>query len=137
MRASASRIAFPVTFGAVGVLAVACSQHSSNDLNVSLAPTLVFPRGVLDNVQKLTVTVYDAAGGLDCDLTKGVLSGLGSQAKVATKDLGTSCQAPAKLVPRVRRFSDTAGGRNRTISGKRGCGFRTGVRHAHWTAPNV
>ena len=94
MRASASKIAVPV---AVGILAVACSQTAGDEVNVSSAPTLVFPRGVLDNVQRLTVTVYEATGGLDCDATKGVLIGLASQAKVATKDLGTSCQGAAKF----------------------------------------
>ena len=89
MRASA--------FCAVGILAVACSQHSSDDLNVNVAPSILFPRGVLDNVQKLTVTVYDATGGLDCDPSKGLLSGLRTQSKVATKDLGTTCTAPAKF----------------------------------------
>ncbi len=97
MRASASKIGVALAIGAVGTIAVACSHHSGDALDVSLAPTLVFPRGVLDNVQKLTVTVYDATGGLDCDATTGMPTGVGNAKPIATKELAGNCPSPAKF----------------------------------------
>jgi hypothetical protein len=95
MRAFASKLAAPL---AVGVLAAACSQHGGDDLRVSLSPTLVMPRGLLDNVQTLTVAVYDAVGGVDCDTTTGQATGTsGATPVIAPTKLDTvGCVAPAK-----------------------------------------
>jgi len=95
MRAFASRVVGPI---GLGVLAFACGQ-GTGDVRVSLAPTIAMPRGLLDNVQKLTITVYDAVGGVSCDTSTGKAAGVTDKTpKVATKDLGTTnCQAPAKF----------------------------------------
>lgn len=74
----------------------ACSSGSGP---VSLAPTIVFPEGLLDNVTKLTVSVYDTAGGaLSCDAKTGAVDGLSGQTPLANVDLGTSnCSSGAKF----------------------------------------
>ncbi len=74
----------------------ACSSGSNGP--VSLAPTIIFPQGLLDNVTKITVSVYDTSGGaLDC-ASDGTVSGLSGQVPLATKDLGTSnCPTGAKF----------------------------------------
>jgi hypothetical protein len=89
MRFLAWRIA-----AASAALAIACGQHGDN-VSVSLGPTLVAPRGLLDNVQKLTVSVYEGAG---CDASTGKATGTSGKTPIASKDLTTTgCQAPAKF----------------------------------------
>lgn len=82
----------PIAFGVIGVL-VACSGNDS--VQVGIAPSLVFPKGLLDGVTRVSVTVYDGAAGATCDPKTGVAKG-GSP--LASKDLGTSgCAAGAKF----------------------------------------
>ena len=73
-------------------LGVACS--ASDDPNVHLAPSLVFPKGLLDTVNTVSVKVYDATTGVGCDAAKGTVKGLAAQAPLASKDLGTTGCAP-------------------------------------------
>ncbi len=75
-------------------LGMACSSGSNG---VSLEPSIIFPEGLLDNVTKLTVTVYDASG-LSCSAKDGTVVGLNGQAALATLDLGTSnCSSGSKF----------------------------------------
>jgi hypothetical protein len=79
----------------LAALGLACS--SSDGGSVSLAPSIVFPQGLLDGVTELKVSVYDTSGGLDC-AGDGTVSGLSGQVPLATKDLGSSnCAAGAKF----------------------------------------
>lgn len=55
------------------LVAGACGGEDS-PVTVSLAPSLLFPRGLLDGVTKVTVAVYDASAGVDCDATTGKLT---------------------------------------------------------------
>jgi hypothetical protein len=75
--------------------AAACSSSDSS-VRVAIAPTIVFPHGVLGSVTKLTLQVYNAGDGVDCDATKGTTKG--SAAAIATKDLASAgCPANAKF----------------------------------------
>ena len=77
-------------------MGAACSAN--DDLQVHLAPSLVFPKGLLDTVSRVSVKVYDATTGVDCDATKGSVKGLTNQAPLASKDLGTAgCASGAKF----------------------------------------
>jgi hypothetical protein len=83
-----------VLLAGIGVAIVACS--SGDGVHVGVAPTLTFPKGLLDGVTRVSVTVLDGAAGASCDAKTGVASGGGSP--LASKDLGTSgCAAGAKF----------------------------------------
>lgn len=76
-------------------LVLACS---SGDGSVHLAPTLIFPQGVLDGVTRLNVSVYDGSGSLDCNASNGTVKNLNGDTPLATKDLGNSnCPSGAKF----------------------------------------
>jgi len=76
-------------------LVLACS---SGDGTVNLAPTLIFPQGVLDGVTRLNVSVYDGSGNLDCNALDGTVKGLNGDTPLATKDLSTNnCPSGAKF----------------------------------------
>ena len=80
------------------VAAGACGARETGDdaLRVGIAPSLLFPRGLLDGVTKLTLRIYEPASGLDCDTATGKLSGTGTP--IATKELGASnCQPGVKF----------------------------------------
>jgi len=77
------------------LLGCACS---SSDGAVKLAPTIVFPEGLLDGVSELRVSVYDGSGNLDCNATDGTVKNLNGDAPLATKDLNNSgCASNAKF----------------------------------------
>src|SRR5262245_44496784 len=81
--------------GALVGLAGACS---SSGAGVSLAPTIIFPQGLLDNVTKVSLSVYAQGGGVDCVAATGTVSGASGQTPLATKDLGsTGCPNGAKF----------------------------------------
>jgi hypothetical protein len=80
----------------IAVSLFACSSGSSGG-SVALAPSIVFPEGLLDNVTELKVSVYDASG-LSCSMLDGTVTGLGTQMPLATKDLQASgCPSNAKF----------------------------------------
>ncbi len=90
MRPRNALLALPIVLGAFG----ACSS-SDTSVRVGISPTIVFPQGLLDNVSKLHLQVFDA-GGVGCDTSKGVLTGSGGA--IATKDLASSgCPGAAKF----------------------------------------
>lgn len=92
MRAIASKLYAPFV---LGVIAAACGQHGSDDVEVHLSPTLVVPHGLLDSVHSLKVTVYE---GVSCDVASGKVSGTAGKTPVATTDLrSTGCAAPARF----------------------------------------
>ncbi|MEO8876227.1 MAG: hypothetical protein ABI461_11615, partial [Polyangiaceae bacterium] len=84
---------------AVGLLAVASSPACSSDksANIAVAPTLLFPKALLDNVTKLTLTVVSSNdGGVDCG-SDGAPTGDVSH-PILTKDLASSgCANGAKF----------------------------------------
>jgi hypothetical protein len=74
---------------------IACSSTGGT---VNLAPTLVFPQGVLDGVTRLNVSVYDGSGSLDCNAKDGTVTNLNGDVPLATKDLSTNnCPSGAKF----------------------------------------
>ncbi len=111
------------------VLAPACSSH--DDVAVHLAPTIVFPKGVLDNVAKVTLSVYDdASNKLDCSGTDGTVTGLAGDTPIANKDLLSSgCAAGFKFCGDVqvaksdndRVFAAQAFGADQTTVIANGC----------------
>ncbi len=77
------------------VLAAACAASKDEAPRVSIATDLVLPRGVLDKVTKLTLTVTE--GNVTCDATIGqtALPGGPDAAKeIAKRDLATTSCAP-------------------------------------------
>jgi len=94
MRALRPRLA-TISFASL-VAAIACSSGSGP---VQLAPTLIFPQGLLDTVTRVSLTVYDSASGVDCNATNGNPTGVTSgTATVATKDLAsTGCPTGVKF----------------------------------------
>jgi hypothetical protein len=84
---------------AVGLLAGGISSACSSDKSASIgvAPSILFPHALLDNVTKLTVTVIDTSSGADCDTSTGDTSGDVSK-PILTKDLTSSgCASGAKF----------------------------------------
>ncbi len=81
----------------IAAVFLACSSGGSG--SVALAPSIVFPEGLLDNVTELKVSVYDTSGGaLSCNTQDGTVTGLGTQTPLATKDLQASgCPSNAKF----------------------------------------
>ena len=57
---------------ALGVVA-GCSGDES--VHVAVGPTRILPRALLDSVKKITLTVYEATDGADCDATKDAVNG--------------------------------------------------------------
>jgi hypothetical protein len=65
---------------------------------VTVTPQVLFPRGVLDNVKKLILTVYDVAGEIACDEATGDVQGVeASTKKVATLDVPGCAEGNAKF----------------------------------------
>jgi hypothetical protein len=82
----------------LGLLALVLACSSSGDGSVHLAPTLIFPQGVLDGVTRLNVSVYDGSGSLDCNANDGTVKNLNGDTPLATKDLQTNnCPSGAKF----------------------------------------
>ncbi len=84
---------------AVGLLAGGISSACSSDKSASIgvAPSILFPHALLDNVSKLTITVIDTTSGADCDLTTGDTTGDTSK-PILTKDLTSNgCANGAKF----------------------------------------
>src|SRR5215471_13586579 len=69
------------------IVLVACGD-AHDPANVTLAPSLVFPRGILDGVTRVTVKVYEPQAGLDCNATTGQLTK--DAQPFLTKDLATT-----------------------------------------------
>jgi hypothetical protein len=69
------------------LLALAACASSDEAARVSVQPTLVFPKGLLDGVTKLTMLVYDASASVACDATTGRVTLTGKVDPILTKDL--------------------------------------------------
>jgi hypothetical protein len=70
------------------LLAPACTGDDS--VQVSVGPSLIFPRALLDGVDRLTLKVYEAKDGADCDAATSTAT-FTTDSPIATKDLGKSC----------------------------------------------
>jgi len=85
MRGMASRLGLlGLCVGLVG--AAACSSDDETP-RVKMRTSLLFPRGVFDNVRKLTLVVYDTEDGVDCTADGNVTGPTGR--KLATKELSS------------------------------------------------
>src|SRR5438067_3304222 len=96
MRAYGLLLSSPIALGLAGA---ACAGDALG-VDVRLAPSIVFPRGTLDGVKSLTLTVYDATGGVDCDNATGRAVGVTDRTpKIASPPPFTSegCAAGAKF----------------------------------------
>lgn len=65
---------------------LACGKVES-DVRVSVGPNLVFPKGILDDVSKVTLAVYDKSDTLGCDTPTGTVNATDATVRVATKEL--------------------------------------------------
>jgi len=75
-------------FAFVGMIGAGCSaSQGDTGVRVGVGASLVFPRGVFDNVRKLTLTAYETADGVDC-AADGTASGPTSN-PIATKELAS------------------------------------------------
>jgi hypothetical protein len=81
---------------ALGISAILAACGTDDTVRVNVAPTLLFPHALLDNVAKLTVTVYEAKDGAMCDPSG---SAAGNTSKpITTKDLRSgSCASGGKF----------------------------------------
>lgn len=78
------------------LLSGACGGDEASAPSVAVGPTLVFPRALLDNVKRLTMTVYDSTDGADCNADGTAKSG--SATPILTKDLDTTgCAGGARF----------------------------------------
>ena len=112
----ALRIGAPLTLTLTALISLtepACSQGSS-DARVSLEPALVFPRGVLDGIQKLTVVVYDVAGGIDCDDAAAGGTGKASGTTATTPKVSQTDLKQAGCTPPARFCGDLPISRSQT-----------------------
>ncbi len=74
---------------------LACVGCAADDsVHVGVGPTLIFPHALLDNVKKVTLTVYEATDGADCDAAKDAVTG-NTQKPITTKDLQKNCAGGA------------------------------------------
>ncbi len=77
----------PLVFGA---LSGACSSPSE-PVRVAVQTTLLAPRGLLSNITRLAISVYDVTTGIACDAETGALTGVtAATPKVGSSDLGTA-----------------------------------------------
>src|SRR5437762_13871982 len=86
MRASLRSLAF------AGVAVAACTANKGGDaLRVSIAPTILLPKALLDDATVLSLDVYDATTtGVGCDAKTGLPTGVDANtSKVASQALGT------------------------------------------------
>ncbi|WP_394838834.1 hypothetical protein LVJ94_18245 [Pendulispora rubella] len=67
--------------------AAACSSEDGGAARAKVGPSLLFPRGVFDNVRKLTLIVYATADGVDC-AADGNVTGPTAR-RLATKELSS------------------------------------------------
>jgi hypothetical protein len=73
----------------------ACGGLEGRDaVQINVGPSLVFPRALLDGVDRLTLKVYEAKDGADCDAATSSVT-LTTDAPIATKDLDKSCASGA------------------------------------------
>lgn len=81
---------------ALGISTIVAACGTDDKVRVNVSPTLLFPHALLDNVTKLTVTVYEAKDGAMCDPTG---SAAGNTSKpITTKDLTSgSCAGGGKF----------------------------------------
>ncbi len=91
-----SALRFAAIASLLGLSSVYCSSGNGT---VSLAPSIIIPEDLLAGVTKLTVSVYDTNGGaLSCNTVNGTVTGLTSQAPLASKDMSsTGCPGAAKF----------------------------------------
>ncbi|MEO7111124.1 MAG: hypothetical protein ABI183_11860, partial [Polyangiaceae bacterium] len=76
---------------------IVCACSSDEHASIGVAPSLLFPHALLDNVTKVTVSVIDTTSGADCDTTTGNPTGDVSK-PILTKDLASSgCASGAKF----------------------------------------
>jgi hypothetical protein len=78
---------------AVGAAVVACSSAGSGPVSVPVAPTLLFPRDVLENATSVSLVVYAQTSSVTCDASTGQVAGVTSSTpKVDSATLG-ACPA--------------------------------------------
>lgn len=79
---------------ALATLGTTLGACGDDPVRVSVAPSLVFPQGLLDGVDKLVLTVLDTSTGAACDPAAGAVSGADAAPKLLTKELAKSPCSP-------------------------------------------
>ncbi len=75
-------------FAALSAVTVACGAVGRSPVSVSVGPSLLFPRDVLQNATSASLVVYDATTGVACDPKTGMATGVASVAPAASAQLG-------------------------------------------------
>jgi hypothetical protein len=97
-----------LAFLALAAAVSACASGDASAVRVSLRTNIVFPQGVLDKVQSLHLQVWNNADGVDCDMTKGVPTGVTTSIKpIVDQDLATMCMGGAKFCGTVQMQKST------------------------------
>ncbi|MEO6574776.1 MAG: hypothetical protein ABIP89_13105 [Polyangiaceae bacterium] len=80
----------------LGISTILAACGTDDTVRVSVAPTLLFPHALLDNVTKLTITVYEAKDGAMCDANASAAGNISKP--ITTKDLTSgSCSGGGKF----------------------------------------
>jgi hypothetical protein len=91
------------TFGLASAVALFACSTSPDGSPVAVGPTLVFPRGVLDTVTTLSITMHDGGGGVTCNSATGVATGTTGKQPVASQNLGTTgCASGEKFCGQLK-----------------------------------
>ncbi len=81
---------------ALGISVVLAACGTDDSVRVTVSPTLLFPHALLDNVTKLTITVYEAKDGAMCDANANAAGNISKP--ITTKDLTSgSCSGGGKF----------------------------------------
>ena len=93
------RAHYPVLTSFLALVAGGGGCSSAESSPVSFAPTLLFPTGLLDSVQSVALTVYDASDGVSCDAPSGNAVGVTAQTPMisSTTPAATGCTGGAKF----------------------------------------
>ncbi|MGO8995056.1 MAG: hypothetical protein ACLQVI_17210 [Polyangiaceae bacterium] len=77
---------------AAGALLASCSR-ASPPVSVSVAPTLLFPRNVLQNATSVTLAVYTQTSTVTCNATTGIANGVTTSTPVVDSTTLGACPA--------------------------------------------
>lgn len=82
---------------------VAACASPGDSAGVALETRFLAPRGLLDTVTKVTLTVYDASAAISCDAAKGASTAKDDSPKVASRELSrTGCTPGVKFCGDLR-----------------------------------
>ena len=90
------------TLGLATAVALFACSTSPDGSPIAVGPTLVFPKGVLDTVTELSVTIFEG-DGVACNTATGTVTGTAGKQPIASQNLGTSgCAAGEKFCGQLK-----------------------------------